>query len=91
MPKVPETEDAAKPSRRCCATGFHGKKSNPGSLLCQYGARSSTNSIAGPYYGESAQSSNSSKPGGLDNMFTALAAAKKSTRKASRCAKHSKF
>ncbi|GIY08282.1 hypothetical protein CEXT_411201 [Caerostris extrusa] len=63
MPKVPETEDAAKPSRRCCATGFHGKKSNPGSLLCQYGARSSTNSIAGPYYGESAQSSNSSKPG----------------------------
>ncbi|GIY94905.1 hypothetical protein CEXT_807301 [Caerostris extrusa] len=26
MPKVPETEDAAKPSRRCCATGFHGKK-----------------------------------------------------------------
>ncbi|GIY00182.1 hypothetical protein CEXT_175341 [Caerostris extrusa] len=30
MPKVPETEDAAKPSRRCCATGFHGKKVTQG-------------------------------------------------------------
>ncbi|GIX80455.1 hypothetical protein CEXT_52081 [Caerostris extrusa] len=50
-PKFPKTEDAAE-AAGVARRGFHGKKSNPrGVLCCQYGARSSTNSIAGPYYG----------------------------------------